>query len=75
MVIATYLNLKMLEEIKSELANLERGFQKIDALIDVVKQLKSAVEILEKKTSPEAVQLLREVGRKLDELHKTLTRG
>ena len=65
-ILATYLNMKKLDDIREEIEGIMRGFQRLDALLDVVKELSVALERLEKCRSDEAAALLREVNMKLD---------
>jgi len=67
-ILATYLNMRRLDELREGLDGLMRAFQRLDALLDVVKELKAALERLEKNQPEEAVQLLREVNAKLDQV-------
>jgi uncharacterized protein YicC (UPF0701 family) len=71
-ILATYLNMKKLDEIREEIENIMRGFQRLDALLDVVKELRVALERLEKNRSDETAALLREVNTKLDQVLEKL---
>jgi len=67
-ILATYLNMKKLDDIREEIENIMRGFQRLDALLDVIKELRVALERLEKSRSDETAALLREVNTKLDQV-------
>ncbi len=71
-ILATYLNMKKLDDLREEIDGIIRGFHRLDALLDVVKDLKAALERLEKGRSDEATALLREVNAKLDQVLERL---
>jgi uncharacterized protein YicC (UPF0701 family) len=71
-ILATYLNMKKLDDIREEIENIMRGFQRLDALLDVIKELRVALERLEKSRSDETAALLREVNTKLDQVLEKL---
>jgi hypothetical protein len=71
-ILATYLNMKKLDDVREEIEGIMRGFQRLDALLDVVKELRAALERLEKSRSDEAAALLREVNTKLDQVLEKL---
>lgn len=72
-ILATYLNMRRLDELRSQIDGVMRAFERLDALLDVVKQLRVAVENLQRGQSNETIQLLREVSTKLDEVLNKLT--
>jgi predicted KAP-like P-loop ATPase len=71
-ILATYLNMKKLDDIREEIENIMRGFQRLDELLDVVKELRVALERLEKSCPDETAALLREVNTKLDQVLEKL---
>ena len=71
-ILAAYLNMKKLDDLREEVDGIIRGFQRLDALLDVVKELKTALEKLEEGRSDEVVALLREVNAKLDQVLEKL---
>jgi hypothetical protein len=72
-ILATYLNMKKLDDVREQIEGIMRGFQRLDALLlDVVKELKVALERLEKNRPDEAAALLREVNTKLDRVLEKL---
>jgi molecular chaperone GrpE (heat shock protein) len=71
-ILATYLNMKKIDDLREEVDGIIRGFQRLDALLDVVKDLKAALERLEKGRSDEAAALLKEVNAKLDQVLEKL---
>ena len=71
-ILATYLNMKKLDDVREQIEGIMRGFQRLDALLDVVKELKAALERLEKRRPDEAAALLREVNAKLDQVLEKL---
>ncbi len=71
-ILATYLNMKKLDDVREQIEGVMRGFQRLDALLDVVKELKAALERLEKSRPDEAAALLREVNTKLDQVLEML---
>jgi hypothetical protein len=71
-ILATYLNMKKLDDVREQIEGIMRGFQRLDALLDVVKELKAALERLEKSRPDEAAALLREVNTKLDQVLEKL---
>ncbi|MCC6032080.1 MAG: hypothetical protein LM566_04085 [Pyrobaculum sp.] len=71
-ILATYLNMKKLDDVREQIEGVMRGFQRLDALLDVVKELKAALERLEKSRPDEAAALLREVNTKLDQVLEKL---
>jgi hypothetical protein len=71
-ILATYLNMKKLDDVREQIEGIMRGFQRLDALLDVVKELKAALERLEKSRPDEAAVLLREVNTKLDQVLEKL---
>lgn len=72
LILATYLNMKKIDDLREEVDGIIRGFQRLDTLLDVVKDLRAALERLEKGRSDEAVALLREVNAKLDQVLERL---
>ncbi|MFN3804220.1 MAG: hypothetical protein ACK4SY_04115 [Pyrobaculum sp.] len=62
-ILTAYLNIKQMAEVREQLDNMMRAFQRLDALLDVVKQLKAAVDSLQKTHDAE---LLKEIKEKLD---------
>jgi ATP-dependent helicase/DNAse subunit B len=71
-ILATYLNMKKLDDVREQIEGVMRGFQRLDALLDVVKELRAALERLEKSRPDEAAALLREVNTKLDQVLEKL---
>ena len=71
-ILAAYLNMKKLDDLREEVDGIIRGFHRLDALLDVVKELKTALEKLEEGRSDEVVALLREVNAKLDQVLEKL---
>jgi hypothetical protein len=71
-ILATYLNMKKLDDVREQIEGVMRGFQRFDALLDVVKELKAALERLEKSRPDEAAVLLREVNTKLNQVLEKL---
>jgi hypothetical protein len=71
-ILATYLNMKKLDDVREQIEGIMRGFQRLDALLDVVKELRVALERLEKNHPDEAAALLREVNTKLDQVLEKL---
>ncbi|MCI4447626.1 MAG: hypothetical protein JHC20_06950 [Pyrobaculum sp.] len=71
-ILATYLNMKKLDDVREQIEGVMRGFQRLDALLDVVKELKAALERLEESRPGEAAALLREVNTKLDQVLEKL---
>jgi hypothetical protein len=71
-ILATYLNMKKLDDIREQIEGIMRSFQRLDALLDVVKELRVALERLEKNRSDETAALLREVNMKLDHVLEKL---
>jgi hypothetical protein len=71
-ILATYLNMKKLDDIREQIEGVMRGFQRLDALLDVVRELRVALERLEKNRSDETAALLREVNTKLDQILEKL---
>ncbi len=71
-ILATYLNMKKLDDVREQIEGVIRGFQRLDALLDVVKELRVALERLEKSRLDEAAALLREVNAKLDQVLEKL---
>jgi hypothetical protein len=71
-ILATYLNMKKLDDVREQIEGIMRGFQRLDALLDVVKELRAALERLEKSRPDEAAALLREVNTKLDQVLEKL---
>jgi len=71
-ILAAYLNMKKLDDLREGVDGVLRGFQRLDALLDVVKELKTALEKLEEGQSDEVVALLREVNAKLDQVLEKL---
>lgn len=69
-VLATYVNMKKLDEIKNDIEGVLRAFERLDSLVEVVKQLRSAVDNLQRGHLDEAVRLLKEVNAKLEEVAK-----
>ncbi len=70
-ILATYLNMKKLDDVREQIEGVMRGFQRLDALLDV-KELRAALERLEKSRPDEAAALLREVNTKLDQVLEKL---
>lgn len=66
-ILATYVNMKKLEELRNDVEGILRAFERLDSLVDVVKQLRAAVENLQKSQLEETLRLLREVNKKLEE--------
>ena len=64
--------MKKLDDIREEIENILRGFQRLDELLDVVKELRVALERLEKSCPDETAALLREVNTKLDQVLEKL---
>lgn len=62
-ILTSYLHIKHLAEVREQLDNIMRAFQRLDSLLDVVKQLKTAVDSLQKTYDAE---LLKEIKEKLD---------
>jgi hypothetical protein len=71
-ILATYLNMKKLDDVREQIEGIMRGFQRLDALLDVVKELRVALERLEKSRPDETAALLREVNMKLDQVLEKL---
>lgn len=71
-VLATYLNMRKLDELREEVDNIMRAFQRLDALVEVVKELKVALNRLEEGQTGEATRLLKEVNTKLDQILEKL---
>jgi len=71
-ILATYLNMRKLDDLREGVDGVLRGFQRLDALLDVVKELKTALEKLEGGRSDGVVALLREVNAKLDQVLEKL---
>ncbi|ACB39058.1 hypothetical protein [Pyrobaculum neutrophilum] len=71
-ILATYLNMRRLDEMRESIDGVMRAFQRLDALIDVVKELRAALERMESGRSDEAARLLREVNAKLDQVLEKL---
>ena len=71
-ILATYLNMKKLDDVREQIEGIMRGFQRLDALLDVVKELKATLERLEKSRPDETAALLREVNTKLDQVLEKL---
>jgi hypothetical protein len=71
-ILATYLNMKKLDDVREQIEGIMRGFQRLDALLDVVKELRAALERLEKNRPDETAVLLREVNTKLDRVLEKL---
>ncbi len=71
-ILATYLNMKKLDDVREQIEGIIRGFQRLDALLDVVKELRVALERLEKSRPDETAALLREVNTKLDQVLEKL---
>ncbi|MEM4742715.1 MAG: hypothetical protein QW792_02075 [Pyrobaculum sp.] len=69
-VLATYVNMKKLDEIKNDIEGVVRAFERLDSLVEVVSQLRSAVDNLQRGHLNEAVRLLKEVNTKLEEVAK-----
>ena len=69
-VLATYVNMKKLDEIKNDIEGVLRAFERLDSLVEVVKQLRSAVDNLQRVYLEEAVRLLKKVNVKLEEVAK-----
>ncbi len=64
--------MKKLDDVREQIEGVMRGFQRLDALLDVVKELKAALERLQKSRPDEAAVLLREVNAKLDQVLEKL---
>jgi hypothetical protein len=71
-ILATYLNMKKLDDVREQIEGIMRGFQRLDALLDVVKELRETLERLEKSRLDETAALLREVNMKLDQVLEKL---
>nr|WP_287069265.1 hypothetical protein [Pyrobaculum sp.] len=67
-ILATYLNMQKLDEVKNDLDNVMRAFQRLDALIDVVKELKKTIESLQAAQTGDVAKLLAEINSKLDRI-------
>jgi len=68
-VLALYINMRKVDQLREDVDGILRAFRRLDELVDVVKQLKSAVEALQKsQTSDDVAKLLREVSTKLDQV-------
>jgi Mg2+ and Co2+ transporter CorA len=71
-ILATYLNMQKLDELRNDIDSVMRAFQRLDALIDVVRDLKKAVENLQAGQTGEVAKLLGEVNSKLDKILEKL---
>jgi len=68
-VLALYVNMRKVDQLREDVDGILRAFRRLDELVDVVKQLKSAVEALQKsQTSDDVAKVLREVSTKLDQI-------
>jgi Mg2+ and Co2+ transporter CorA len=71
-ILATYLNMQKLDELRNDVDGVMRAFQRLDTLIDVVRDLKKAVESLQAGQTGEVAKLLGEVNSKLDKILEKL---
>ena len=69
-ILATYVNMKKLDEIKNDIEGVVRAFERLDSLVEVMSQLRSAVDNLQRVYLEEAVRLLKKVNVKLEEVAK-----
>jgi len=68
-VLALYINMRKVDQLREDVDGVLRAFRRLDELVDVVKQLRSAVEALQKsQTSDDVAKVLREVSTKLDQI-------
>jgi len=68
-VLALYINMRKVDQLREDVDGVLRAFRRLDELVDVVKQLRSAVEALQKsQTSDDVAKILREVSTKLDQI-------
>nr|WP_262373949.1 hypothetical protein [Pyrobaculum arsenaticum] len=71
-ILATYLNMQKLDEMRESIEGVLRAFQRLDALIDVVKELKKALDNMPRDRSPDVAKALDEVRAKLDQIIEKL---
>jgi DNA repair exonuclease SbcCD ATPase subunit len=64
--------MKKLDDVREQIEGIMRGLQRLDALLDVVKELRVALERLEKSRPDETAALLREINTKLDQVLEKL---
>jgi len=68
-VLALYVNTQKVDQVREGIEATARALRRLDELIDVVKQLKSAVEALQKgQTSDDVAKILRDISTKLDQI-------
>jgi len=68
-VLALYVNMRKVDQLREDVDGILRAFHRLDELVDVVKQLKSAVETLQKgRTSDDVAKILRDISTKLDQI-------
>jgi len=68
-VLALYVNMRKVDQLREDVDGVLRAFHRLDELVDVVKQLKSALETLQKsRASDDVAKILREVSIKLDQI-------
>lgn len=65
-ILATYLNLRQAEETREQIDRVLRAFNKLDELVEVVRELRAAVGKLQREGDTSAA--LKEVSAKLDEV-------
>lgn len=71
-ILATYLNMQKLDEMRESIEGVLRAFQRLDALIDVVKELKKTLDNMPRDRSPDVAKALDEVRAKLDQIIEKL---
>ena len=73
-VLALYLNMRKVDQLREDVDGVLRAFHRLEELVDVVKQLKPAVEALQKgQTSDDVAKILRDISTKLDQILLTVS--
>jgi len=68
-VLALYLNMRKVDQLREDVDGVLRAFHRLEELVDVVKQLKPAVEALQRGRAPDDVaKILRDISTKLDQI-------
>jgi len=68
-VLALYVNMRKVDQLREDVDGVLRAFRRLDELVDVVKQLRSAVEVLQRGQAPgDMAKILRDISAKLDQI-------